>query len=117
MLRETHANVQYDSQWGPVNQADESKSVLRNAMLNGSYKASPTLQWDFSVGQQEGQTECGPDGISLLRQFAINNISRWGLSGPCGLSTRSPLATKARAKKLPATLNTSPPIAPSIHGA
>ena len=53
MLRETHANVQYDSQWGPANQADESKSVLRNAMLNGSYKASPTLQWDFSVGQQE----------------------------------------------------------------
>jgi vitamin B12 transporter len=53
MLRETQATVQYDSQWGPANQADESKSVLRNALLNASYKASPTLQWDFSLGQQE----------------------------------------------------------------
>ena len=53
MLRETRANVQYDSQWGPANQADESKSVLRNALLNGSYKASSSLQWDFSLGQQE----------------------------------------------------------------
>jgi vitamin B12 transporter len=53
MLRETQATVQYDSQWGPANQADESKSVLRNALLNASYKASPTLQWDVSLGQQE----------------------------------------------------------------
>lgn len=53
MLRETHATVQYDSQWGPANQADESKSVLRNVLLNGSYKASKDLQWDVSVGQQE----------------------------------------------------------------
>lgn len=53
MLRETHATVQYDSQWGPVNQADESKSVLRNVLLNGTYKASKDLQWDVSVGQQE----------------------------------------------------------------
>jgi vitamin B12 transporter len=53
MLRETHATVQYDSQWGPANQADESKSVLRNALFNASYKASPTLQWDLSLGQQE----------------------------------------------------------------
>ena len=53
MLRETHATVQYDSQWGPANQADESKSVLRNILLNGSYKASKDLQWDVSVGQQE----------------------------------------------------------------
>ena len=53
MLRETHATVQYDSQWGPANQADESKSVLRNALFNASYKASPSLQWDLSVGQQE----------------------------------------------------------------
>ena len=53
MLRETQATVQYDSQWGPANQADESKSVLRNALLNASYKASPALQWDFSLGQQE----------------------------------------------------------------
>ena len=52
MLRETHADVQYDSQWGPANQADESKSVLRNALLNASYKASPQLQWNFSLGQQ-----------------------------------------------------------------
>jgi vitamin B12 transporter len=36
MLRETQANVQYDSQWGPANQSDESKSVLRNALLNAS---------------------------------------------------------------------------------
>lgn len=53
MLRETHANVQYDSQWGPANQADESKSVLRNVLLNASYKASKDWQWDVSVGQQE----------------------------------------------------------------
>ena len=52
MLRETHADVQYDSQWGPANQADESKSVLRNALLNASYKASSQLQWHFSLGQQ-----------------------------------------------------------------
>ena len=53
MLRETHATVQYDSQWGPANQVDESKSVLRNALLNATYKASKELQWDVSVGQQE----------------------------------------------------------------
>ena len=53
MMRETHATVQYDSQWGPANQADESKSVLRNVLLNGTYKASKDLQWDVSVGQQE----------------------------------------------------------------
>lgn len=53
MLRETHATVQYDSQWGPANQADESKSVLRNVLLNGAYKASKDLQWDVSLGQQE----------------------------------------------------------------
>jgi vitamin B12 transporter len=53
MLRETRADVQYDSQFGPANQADESKSVLRNALLNASYKASPQLQWNFSLGQQE----------------------------------------------------------------
>ena len=53
MLRETRATVEYDSQWGPANQADESKSVLRNALLNASYKASPSLQWEFSLGQQE----------------------------------------------------------------
>jgi len=53
MLRETHATVQYDSQWGPANQADESKSVLRSALLNATYKASKDLQWDVSVGQQE----------------------------------------------------------------
>ncbi|MCX7263423.1 MAG: TonB-dependent receptor [Burkholderiales bacterium] len=52
MLRETHADVQYDSQWGPANQADESTSVLRNALLNASYKASSQLQWHFSLGQQ-----------------------------------------------------------------
>ena len=53
MLRETHATVQYDSQWGPANQVDESKSVLRSALLNATYKASKDLQWDVSVGQQE----------------------------------------------------------------
>jgi vitamin B12 transporter len=53
MMRETHATVQYDSQWGPANQADESKSVLRNVLLNGTYKASKDLQWDVSIGQQE----------------------------------------------------------------
>ena len=53
MLRETRANVQYDSQWGPANQADESKSVLRNALLSATYKASSSLQWDVSMGQQE----------------------------------------------------------------
>ena len=53
MLRETRATVQYDSQWGPANQTDESKSVLRNALLNASFKASKDLQWDVSVGQQE----------------------------------------------------------------
>jgi vitamin B12 transporter len=53
MMRETHATVQYDSQWGPANQADESKSVLRNVLLNGTYKASQDLQWDVSIGQQE----------------------------------------------------------------
>jgi vitamin B12 transporter len=52
MLRETRATVQYDSQWGPAIQADESKSTLRNVLLSASYKASPTLQWDFSMGQQ-----------------------------------------------------------------
>ncbi|MFM7003442.1 MAG: TonB-dependent receptor plug domain-containing protein, partial [Limnohabitans sp.] len=34
-------------------QADESKSVLRNVLLNGAYKASKDLQWDVSLGQQE----------------------------------------------------------------
>ena len=53
MLRETHATVQYDSQWGPANQVDESKSVLRSALLNATYKASQELQWDVSMGQQE----------------------------------------------------------------
>ncbi len=53
MLRETHATVQYDSQWGPANQVDESKSVLRNALLNATYKASKELHWEVSVGQQE----------------------------------------------------------------
>jgi vitamin B12 transporter len=53
MMRETHATVQYDSQWGPANQADESKSVLRNVLLNCTYKASKDLQWDVSIGQQE----------------------------------------------------------------
>ncbi len=52
-LRETHASVQYDSQWGPANQADESKSILRNALLSGTYKASKDWQWDVSLGQQE----------------------------------------------------------------
>jgi vitamin B12 transporter len=53
MLRETHATVQYDSKYGPAKQADESKSVLRNVLLNASYKASKDLQLEVSVGQQE----------------------------------------------------------------
>ena len=53
VLRETQSKVQYDSQFGPANQADESQSVLRNALLSASYKASKDLQWDVSVGQQE----------------------------------------------------------------
>jgi len=53
VMRETHSKVQYDSQFGPANQADESQSVLRNALLSGTYKASKDLQWDVSVGQQE----------------------------------------------------------------
>ena len=53
MLRETHATVQYDSQWGPATQVDESKSVLRNALLNATYRASKELQWEVSLGQQE----------------------------------------------------------------
>jgi len=53
MVRETHATVQYDSQWGPATQADESKSVLRNALLSASYKASQDLLLDVSMGKQE----------------------------------------------------------------
>jgi vitamin B12 transporter len=53
MVRETHATIQYDDPDGSPNQADESKSVLRNALINATYKASKNLQWNVSIGQQE----------------------------------------------------------------
>jgi vitamin B12 transporter len=53
MLRDTQANVQYDSQYGPANQADESRSILRSAVLNAHVQASQNLTVDVSVGEQE----------------------------------------------------------------
>ena len=72
MLRETHAVVQYDSQWGPANQADESKSVLRNALLNASYKASSQLQWHFSLGQQADKL----DAAVTAYPYFVNSQSK-----------------------------------------
>ena len=77
MLRETRATVEYDSQWGPANQADESKSVLRNALLNASYKASPTLQWEFSLGQQEDKLNAA---VTAYPYF-VNSQSKTGSVG------------------------------------
>ena len=52
-LRETRATVQYDSKYGPATQTDESKSILRNVMLNATHNASKELQWNVLLGQQE----------------------------------------------------------------
>lgn len=53
VVRETLSKTQYDSQYGPANQADESKSILRSAVFNGMVKLSSNLELDASVGQQQ----------------------------------------------------------------
>ncbi len=77
MLRETHATVQYDSQWGPATQADESKSVLRNALLNATYRASKELQWEVSVGQQEDKL----NAAQTAYPYFVNSQSKTSAMG------------------------------------
>ena len=72
MLRETKATVQYDSEWGPAQQADESKTILRNVLLKGQYKASKELQWEASVGQQEDQLNAA---VTAYPYF-VNSLSK-----------------------------------------
>ena len=77
MLRETHATVQYDSQWGPATQVDESKSVLRNALLNATYRASKELQWEVSVGQQEDKL----NAAQTAYPYFVNSQSKTSAMG------------------------------------
>ena len=77
MVRETKASVQYDSQYGPATQADESRSILRSALLNTSFKATSNLQLDASVGQQEDKL----DATLTAYPYFVNSKSKTSALG------------------------------------
>ncbi len=77
MVRETKASVQYDSQYGPATQADESRSILRGALLNTSFKATSNLQLDASVGQQEDKL----DATLTAYPYFVNSKSKTSALG------------------------------------
>ena len=77
MVRETKATVQYDSQYGPATQADESRSILRSALLNTSFKATSNLQLDASVGQQEDKL----DATLTAYPYFVNSKSKTSALG------------------------------------
>jgi vitamin B12 transporter len=48
-LRDAQGTTQYDSQFGPANQADESRFAERGAVLEGRFKVGPDLRLNMAL--------------------------------------------------------------------
>lgn len=55
--RESRGKVRYDSEFGPKTQADESTHVIRSTQIGSSWRLTPAITMDASLGESEDRLD------------------------------------------------------------
>lgn len=82
-LRESSGRTQYDSQFGPATQADESRYAVRGAALNGQFRLGAGVEVDAALTRSEDRLRADVTAFPFFvdsRTDAASLGLRWGFA-------------------------------------